>query len=38
MTLAREPGRARNLGNRAIVITEEVERTLDPPFYDKLVG
>ena len=37
MALAREPGGVRDFGDRAVVVAQEIQRTLDPPFQDKSV-
>jgi len=38
MALAREPDRKRDLGDRAVVVAQELERALNPPFDDKSMG
>jgi hypothetical protein len=37
MALAREPGGMGDLGDRAVAVAQEFQRTLDPPFHDKLL-
>jgi hypothetical protein len=35
MALAGEPGGVRDLGDRAVAVAQELQRTLDPSFHDK---